>query len=83
MPNPDRFNFPPLGATGEGEVQHVGRQREVYWPGPDGPWDYYVTLQQDRPAVAFRCHEPNQSTPCDRETAEAFIEWVKGRVHAS
>lgn len=74
---PARFNFPPLGPTGEGEVQHVGRQGDLFWQPDDESWDHYVTLQHDRPAVAFRCHEPGRSSPCDRETAERFIQWVQ------
>lgn len=75
----DRFKFPPLGPTGEGEKQHDGRQGDLFWQPEDGSFEFRVTLQADRPAVAFRCHEPGISHPCDRETAERFIEWAKAQ----
>lgn len=67
-----RFQFPPLGNTGEGPVLHRGRQGEIYWR-PGDSWAYYVTLQHDHPACAFRCHYPGGSSPCDQQTAEAYI----------
>jgi hypothetical protein len=80
----DRFDFPPLGLTGEGEpVYPPGTtkddfhysDRPAYWS--EGP--YAVSYQQDRPAIAFRCHYPGGSSPCDQATADRFIEWAKER----
>lgn len=78
------FEFPPLGPTGEGEIVYppgtvrtdgVSR-RPIYWQG--AAWDYYVIYQLDRPAVAFRCHYPGGSSPCNQEVADRFIEWCGG-----
>lgn len=79
------FDFPPLRATGEGEIVYPpGTTRDdwqfasahpVYWKGEDS--SYGVTYQLDRPACAFRCHYPGGSAPCDEETARAFIRWVE------
>jgi hypothetical protein len=83
----DRFKFPSLGPTGEGDPvyppgttrdDYNGTERPVYWT--DGP--YAVSYQLDCPAVAFRCHYPEGSAPCDKATADHFIEWAKER-HAA
>lgn len=78
------FEFPRLGATGEGEpVYPPGTKREDFKRGetPLYWWStgsrYYVTYQLDRPACAFRCHYPGASSPCDQETADRFIAWAK------
>lgn len=80
------FDFPPLGPTGEGDVVYppgtgrqdflFGRDRPLYWQHPTRP-AYYVTYQLDRPACAFRCHYPGGAAPCDRETADRFIEHIE------
>lgn len=72
------FNFPPLGPTGEGEIGEA-RTGTVYWQ-PEDYVGYYVTHQQDRPAVAYRCHYPGGSAPCDRETADRWVRWVEENV---
>lgn len=69
------FDFPRLGDTGAGELLHRGKHGDVYWQDRACP-DYYVTLQADRPACAFRCHYPNGSSPCDQATADAYIVWA-------
>lgn len=67
------FDFPPLGPTGAGPIFHRGRQGEVIWIcGP-----YRVSLQEDHFAIAYRCHYPGGSTPCDVDTAVAFMSWVE------
>lgn len=81
------FQFPPLGDTGAGDVLHLGRQGHLYWRQETDPptWNYYVTLQEDRPACAFRCHYripgsnsgSRASAPCDEETVHKFIRWVE------
>jgi len=84
------FAFPPLGDTGKGPVQHEGKHGALYWR-PDGSWRYYVTLQHDVPAVAYRCHFPgspgasaaDRSSPCDQKTAMQFIEWVTTKMNAA
>ena len=71
--------FPPLGDTGEGPVVHRGQQGNLFWQpvnpytGAPESWDYYVTLQEDHRACAFRCHYPGGSAPCDNATAWRFI----------
>jgi hypothetical protein len=76
------FGFPPLGPTGEGDIVYppgtnaanwVSVSRPAYWIGSRG--SYGVTYQLDRPAVAFRCWYPGGSSPCNQETADAFIAW--------
>ena len=69
-----RFEFPPLGPTGEGEPPYPNKRGEVYWAHSTGR--YYVTHQGDRPAVALRCHYPGGSAPCDEATAKRFIKWA-------
>lgn len=78
------FVFPPLGPTGEGDPVYppgttrddfTGTERPAYWTNGA----YAVSYQLDRPAVAFRCHYPGGSSPCDRETADRFIAWAEGR----
>lgn len=85
------FQFPVLGPTGEGEPVYpegtskgdyqVG-ERPIYWWHP-GWANYAVRYQLDRPAVAFRCFYPGGSSPCDRETADRFIDWVRENVTRS
>lgn len=84
----ERFDFPPLGPTGEGEpVYPPGKTREdfssgehpLYWKDSD-LWQYYVLYQLDRPACAFRCYYPEGSAPCDEQTARRFIEWAQGQA---
>lgn len=70
------FTFPPLGHTGKGDVDTDHVHGEVYWL-PEPYNGYYVTYQGDRPAVAFRCHYPKGSSPCNKETADAFIKAYK------
>lgn len=72
--NTDPFQFPVLGSTGEGPILHEGRQGELLWTNG---YEYYVSLQEDHPACAFRCHYPGGSAPCDEVTARRFIRWVK------
>lgn len=75
MTDPRWFAAPPLGDVTVGEVVHRGRQGEVFWQGEHA--GYRVTLQEDRPAVAFRCHQPGMSFPCSEDTALDFIAWVE------
>jgi hypothetical protein len=83
--NPLGFEFPLLGPTGEGDIAYPPGydaldesvpNRPVYWWVPEHR-SYYVLYQLDRPAVAFRCYYPGGSAPCDKETADRFIDWVK------
>lgn len=81
MTQADRFDFPSLGPTGEGEPvipygYKPGDPHPVYWQ--EGV--YGVTYQLDRPACAFRCHYPGGSAPCDQATANRFIEWATSRL---
>lgn len=81
-----RFDFPRLGATGEGEIVYppgtgasdwAGRgEHPLYWQ-PETYTGYYVLYQLDRPACAFRCYYPGGASPCDQATADRFIEWAK------
>jgi len=79
------FDFPPLGATGEGDpVYPPGTSREDFRTGdrPTYWWEggaYAVVYQLDRPACAFRCIYPGGSSPCDQATAVRFIEWARGK----
>lgn len=86
MSDPDRFEFPSLGPTGEGEpVYPPGMtkddlprgSRPAYWLGKTS--SYAVSYQLDRPACAFRCHYPGGSSPCNKETADKFIAWCQER----
>jgi hypothetical protein len=72
---PPGFIFPPLGPTGEGEPVLPPDGNRAYWEGGA----YAVTYQCDRPAIAFRCHYPGGSAPCNQETADKFIEWAKAQ----
>lgn len=80
------FDFPTLGATGEGDpVYPPGTSTDDFPYSDIKPvlWDegeYAVTYQLDRPACAFRCHYPGGSAPCDQETADRFIRWVEAIV---
>lgn len=86
------FRFPPLGPTGVGDpVYPPGKTKEdfhfserpTYWAPDEKETDlhgYWVTYQLDRPACAFRCHYPGGSSPCNRETADMFIAWVKKEI---
>lgn len=77
------FDFPTIGDTGKGEpVFPPGTSKDdwSYWERPTywaGDGKYWVTYQLDRPAIAFRCHYPGGSAPCDQATADRFIEWAK------
>jgi hypothetical protein len=65
------FNFPQLGATGEGEPPYPGSRERIWAFG-----EYGVTHQGDRPACAYRCHFPGGSSPCDLETAMRFVAYI-------
>lgn len=78
------FRFPLLGPTGEGDIvfppgtgpdNWPTLEQRLYWS--EGSYRYFVTYQLDRPACAFRCYYPGGSSPCDRETADAFVDWAK------
>lgn len=82
------FRFPRLGATGEGDpvyppgktaADFASGERPVYWTSPAAP-AYSVTYQLDRPACAFRCHYPHGSSPCNQETADRFVLWVRETI---
>lgn len=79
MTDTGHFDFPPLGPTGEGDPPYPARTGEVYWQ-PATFTGYFVTHQHDRPAVAFRCHYPRGSSPCDEQTALEFIQWAERRA---
>lgn len=73
------FDFPPLGATGEGDPPYPGMHGQPYGEA-HGP--YRVSHQGDRPACAFRAHYPGGSSPCDQATADRFLAWAKEQVSA-
>lgn len=80
MTDHERFEFPPLGPTGEGDPPFPGTYGQMYWQ-PEQYTGFYVTHQGDRPACAFRCHyrlgRSKGSAPTNQETADRFIAWVK------
>lgn len=74
------FEFPLLRGSGKGPVVNQGMQDAPCWEATDER--YRVTAQEDRPALAYRCHYPSGSTPCDLLTAIRFQKHVEQHLGA-